>query len=221
MRANVFLFAVLCAGVALPCCANGGEEAGTVLFKSDFEKDDVGKSAADLGFVVIGEGDFHVALDGKNKVLELAPTPLDTHGFLFGPNESENVSVQARVFGTASGRRFPLFGIGIGGVGGYMLRLQPVRKVLEVLKADQVKKAVPYTWTSNTWTVLALSVRKAQDGAWVIEGKAWEDGKEEPKEPLLSFADNEKPTAGRAGLWGIPYSGELIRFDDLLVRKVK
>ena len=198
-----------------------GEADGDTLYGNDFEKVDAGKEAGELGFVMIGEGDFRVKLDGQNKVLELAPNPLDSHGFLFGPAETENVLAQARFFGTAAPRRAPVFAIGLGGVGGWMLRLQPLRKALELLKADEVKQSVPYTWTSGTWTVLAICVRKVRDGAWSIQGKAWEFGKKEPKEWMISFEDNEKPPSGRAGVWGTPYTGEPIRLDDLLVQRRK
>lgn len=212
---------VLLAGLCAAAARLASEEGGEAIYKADFEKEKAGTEASALGFVVIGEGDFRVKLDGQNKVLELAPYPLDSHGFLFGPAETGNAEAQVRVCAAAAGRRFPVFAVGLSGVGGYLLRLQPVRKVLELLKADEVKAAVPCTWTSGTWTVLAVSVRRVKDGAWTVRGKAWEYGKEEPKDWQLSFDDTEKPPPGRAGVWGIPYSGEPIRFDDLTVRKAR
>ena len=208
------------AGLLLAGCAVGHGEGSETLFKQDFEKEEAGKEIREMGFVAIGTCEFKVTPDGRNKVLELAPFPLDTAGFLFGPTESENVVAQARFFGTASGRRYPLFAVGLNGLGGYMLRLQPVRKVLELLKGDEVKKSVPYAWSSNTWTVLALSVRKSKDGVWSMQGKAWEDGKDEPKDWLLSWDDTEKPKPGRAAVWAVPYSGEPIRIDDLVVTRM-
>ncbi|HYG75807.1 MAG TPA: hypothetical protein VEK08_12450 [Planctomycetota bacterium] len=191
------------------------------VFSQDFEKADVDKDAGALEFLVLGDGDFKVKQDGANKVLELAPTPLETYGILFGPTETEDVAVRARAFGTSSGRRFPVFAVGVNGVGGYMLRLNPAKKAVEILKGEDVKGSAPYAWTTGTWSILSLSIRKVKDGAWTVEGKAWEQGKEEPKDALVKFEETEKPTPGRCGAWGIPYSASPIRFDDLLVQKLK
>jgi hypothetical protein len=199
------------------------EEAAEIIYKNDFEKEEVGKEAKELGFVVISDEplDLNVKLDGQNKVLELSPYPLETCGFLFGPAGDEDLCVQVRVSGAAAGRRFPVFAVGLGGVGGYLLKLIPIRKTLELLKADDVKQSVSYTWASGSWTVLELAVRKIKEGAWRIQGKAWEHGKDEPKEWMISFEDSEKPLSGKAGAWGTAYSGEPIRFDDLAVQKSK
>ncbi|MGD0090673.1 MAG: hypothetical protein ABSE73_12205 [Planctomycetota bacterium] len=202
----------------LAVCA-AAEEGAEIVYKNDLEKEEVGKEAADIGMVMVGEGDLRVKLDGQNKVLELAPYPLDTCGFLFGPAGTEDMCVRIRISAASAGRRFPVFAVGLGGVGGYMLRLTPIRKALELLKSDEVKESATYTWTSGAWTMLALSVRKLKDGAWSIRGKAWEYGKEEPKEWLVACEDTEKPPAGRAGAWGTAYSGEPVRFAGLVVQK--
>lgn len=190
-------------------------------YQNDFEKADVGKAAGDLEFLVIGDGDFKVAQDEKSKVLELAPTPLETYGCLFGPTEVEDIEVQISAFSTLAGRRFPVFGTGLSGVGGYILRVNPSKKMLELLKGEEVKASAPYAWKTGTWTVVRLSVKKVKDGQWTVSGKAWERGGEEPKEALVKFDDAEKPLSGRASIWGIPYASTPIRFDDLAVRKIQ
>jgi hypothetical protein len=194
--------------------------AGDAAFQNDFEKADVGKNASDLEFLVIGDGEFKVVQDEKSKVLELNPIPLETFGCLFGPTETENVEAQLRAFGTLTGRRFPVFGVGLSGVGGYILRVNPSKKQLELLKGEEVKANVPYAWKTGTWTIVKLSVQKVKDGQWAVNGKAWEQGSEEPKDWLVKFDETEKPLSGRGSLWGIPYAGTPIRFDDLSVKKL-
>ncbi len=191
------------------------------LYQNDFEKADVGKAAGDLEFLVIGDGDFKVAQDEKSKVLELAATPLETYGCLFGPTEVENVEVQISAFSTLTGRRFPVFGAGLSGVGGYIVRVNPSKKMVELLKGEDVKASAPYAWKTGTWTTVKLNVKKIKDGQWTVSGKAWERGQEEPKDALVKFDDAEKPLSGRASIWGIPYASTVIRFDDLAVRKVE
>jgi hypothetical protein len=209
------LFFAACLAAMLPSAF-----AGDATFQNDFEKAEVGKNASDLEFLVIGDGEFKVVQDEKNKVLELSPIPLETYGCLFGPVESENVEAQLRAFGTLTGRRFPVFGVGLSGVGGYILRVNPAKKAVELLKGEEVKASTPYTWKTATWTHIRLSVKKVKDGQWTISGKAWEQGQEEPKDWQVNFDDAEKPLSGRGSLWGIPYSGTHMRFDDLLIKKL-
>src|SRR6267378_2783001 len=92
------------------------------LYQNNFEKAEAGKVPDDM--MVIG-GDFTVIGDGTNKVLELPGAPLDSFALLFGPTETADVAVGARMFGTAKGRHGPTFGVGLGGVGGFKLQMSP------------------------------------------------------------------------------------------------
>ena len=59
------------------------------------------------------------------------------------------------------------------------------------------------------------------DGNWKVEGKAWEQAAKEPSAWMINLDDKEAPTPGRASIWGMPYSGTPIWFDDLVVTPVK
>lgn len=183
------------------------------IYENDFESGTVDKAPA--GALAIA-GDFTIKADGANKVLELPGEPLDTFGILFGTAGQDGLSATARFFGTKTGRKFPSFGISLGGVGGYRLMMSGGKKALEIFKGDEAVKSVPFEWTPGEWTRLRLQVRKAGDG-WVIEGRAWSAAGAEPGEWLISVELKEPPPAGRAGLWGSPFSGTPIRFDDLVI----
>jgi hypothetical protein len=187
------------------------------LYKNDFEAAVVDKAPAD---VMIMAGTFEVKQDGSNKVLELPGEPLDTFGMLFGPSAKEDVTVSARFFGTKKGRKFPTFGISLNGVGGYRLQVSPAKQMLEFIKGDEPKLSVPFTWTSDAWTSLRITVSKSGE-SWIIEGKAWAADAPEPEKPLISLEEKTAPSAGRAGIWGSPYAGTPIRFDDLVLAPTK
>jgi hypothetical protein len=68
---------------------------------------------------------------------------------------------------------------------------------------------------------LRLAVSKSGPNEWKIEGKAWKEGDKEPAAALLSHIEKTEPTAGKASLWGAPYSGTPIRFDDIRVLRVE
>ena len=58
---------------------------------------------------------------------------------------------------------------------------------------------------------------KVKEGEFAIEGKAWKQGEAEPKAWQISFVDKTETPAGRSSVWGNPYAGTPIRYDDLKV----
>lgn len=189
-----------------------------VLYQNDFQKAEVGSVPEDL---MIIEGQFEVKEKDGNKFLELPGAPLESYSFLFGPKESTNVAVQVRYFATSKGRRYTVFGVGLGGLGGYKLRAAPAKKLLELYRGDELKTTVPLEWKTGKWTFLKLQVKELEAGKWVVSGKFWQEGAEEPKEATITFNDTEKPPRERASAGAMPYSGDPVLFDDLVVTKLK
>jgi hypothetical protein len=188
------------------------------LYENNFEKAELGKVPAD--FLVL-DGGFAVKEEGGNKFLELPGAPLDSFAVQFGPTESAGIAVSARINGTGKGRRFPTFGIGLNGVAGYKLQVSPAKKLLELYKDVEVKTIAPYPWKSGQWTNLRLQVRKAGEQKWKIEGKAWPQGAPEPELWMVTFDEKESPAPGRASVFGSPFSGTPIQFDDFVVSAVR
>ena len=185
-----------------------------MLFKSDFESANVGSLPEEL---MVLAGEFSVSDIGGNKALELPGNPLGDFGALFGPAESDGIAVRARVFSESSKRLAPRFGVGLDGVAGYRLLVAPGQNRLQLLKDQEAVASAPLEWKSGTWTWLHLQIREVSAGKWFIEGRAWADGSSEPNEWSISFEVSETPPAGKASLWGAPYSGKPILFDDLSV----
>jgi hypothetical protein len=199
------------AGLAASLTAGAAE----ALYENDFSRAEVDQVPAE--FLVI-DGQFAVKQDGDNRLLELPGAPLETYGVLFGPTEKDGLAVSARIFGTGTGRRFPTFGVSLNGVSGYKLQVAPARKALELWKGERVLTSAPFTWESGRWTQLRLQVRKVTDG-WEISGKVWSQGAPEPGTWTISQVETNEPSPGRPGLWGSPFSGTPIRYDDLKVTR--
>ena len=199
--------------LALPLFARAEEPAYT----NDFESAEVGK--APKNFLVI-EGGFTVQQDGGKKFLELPGAPLNTFGALFGPAKMEGLSVTGKFFGTKTGRKFPAFGLSLNGAGGYRLQVSAAKKQLEIFKGDDARTSVPFEWKDATWLSLRIQARKTPAGVWVIEGKAWPAGDAEPGKWDIRLEEKDAPAAGRPGVWGNPFSGTPIRFDDLAITPI-
>jgi hypothetical protein len=189
-----------------------------VLYQNDFQKAEVGSVPDD--FMVI-DGQFTVKENAGNKFFELPGAPLEAYSFLFGPKENTNVAVQARIFTKAKGRRYSVFDVGLGGLGGYKLRVTPAKKQLELYRGDTLKTSVPLEWTSGKWTFLKLQVQQTDPSKFTITGKWWQEGAQEPTEPSITFADTQPLTRERASAGAMPYAGEPVLFDDLIITRVK
>ena len=223
--------------VLLFAAASGVAVAGQPIYTNNFDALPVGGEPE--GFLII-DGQFAVREFEGGKVFELPGSPLETFGFLFGPNAAFNESgtrfrmgpkpeeapdvsgivVSARVLGSNQGRRFPAMSLGLCGVSGFKLKVSPMKKAIELLRGDEVVASQGYDWASGKWTRLKLQVRIAA-GKWVAEGKAWQDGQAEPAEWQLNHSTSEKPNPGKASGWAAPFSGEPIRFDDLKLEVVQ
>ncbi len=191
-------------------CVAAAEPELKPLYTNNFEGGD-----KTLKEFLIMSGGFEVKEEGTNKFLELPGSPLDTFGLLFGPAQKVGASASARFFGTKQGRKFPSFGISLNGVGGYRLQMSPAKKALEIFKGDEAKSSVPFDWTSGAWTKLRVQVSEGAGGVLIVEGKAWLADAPEPVAWTISLEEKEELPPGRAGIWGSPYSGTPIRFDDL------
>ena len=187
--------------------------ADAPLYRNDFESAEVGKTPAD--FMVMA-GAFIVKTEAGGKCLELPGEPLDAFGLLFGPVQKGDLTASARFFGTKKGRKFPSFGVSLGGVGGYRLQVSAAKKTLEIFEGDEARQSVAYEWKDDSWTSLRIQIRKT-DAGWTVEGKAWPAGTPEPAAWTIRHEAKAEPASGRAGIWGSPYSGTPIRFDDLLL----
>jgi hypothetical protein len=190
---------------------------GKTLYKNDFEKAAVGQVPPD--FLVL-DGAFAVKEEDGNKFLELPGAPVDNFSVQFGPPETGNVAILARIRSTVKGRRYSAFGVGLNGVAGYKLQLSPAKKMLELYKDQEIKATQPYDWKSGLWTQFRFQVRKIKDGEWKVEGKIWIEGTPEPKEWMITANDAEAPPSGKASVFGSPISGTPIQFDDLIVSAV-
>lgn len=204
-------------GVAILAAMAGethGQTSAKRLYENNFEKAALDSVPED--FLVI-DGAFAVKQEDKNRFLELPGAPVDLYGLVFGPTEKEGIAVTARIFATSKGRRFPSFGVGLNGQAGYKVQVSSAKKLIELIKGDAVKKSVPYEWTSAKWTHLRLQLQKQKTGKWKLEGKVWSEGRPEPNEATIAWDEEEEPFSGRASIWGSPFAGTPLRFDDLVV----
>ncbi len=206
------LFVISLANVLM---ADSAATMSNSIYVNDFEHAAKGKPADDLQIL---NGDFSVREEAGNSFLELPGDPLDTFGVLFGPGDVATLDVSARIWADAAGRRFPEFGIGANDTGGCKLWVWPANGTIELRKADDARASKPFAWKPGRWLRLRMRVRQVNPKLWRVEGKAWPDQTPEPADWLLSFDDTEAPAAGKASIWGVPFSGKPIRFDDLSSR---
>jgi len=189
------------------------EDGGKVEFT--FEKMEVGK---ELDGALSIDGEFLVAeLDG-GKVLELSPVPLVECGLVLGLSLKGEGQITAKIRAGKKRRSTPRFGVGLHGISGYRLRVVPAQKQLELLRNEEVVKTATYDWQSGSWVTVRLVVTKVSDNKWGVSAKVWAGGEKEPELPALAIETTEAPGNGKASIWGTPYSGLPIYYDDIQIQ---
>lgn len=182
-------------------------------YSTDLEKMEPGAPPEEL-FIL--HGAFTVVEKDGNKFLELAGSPVDSYGVLFGAKDLLTSEASAKIYGTNTGKMFPEFGVGTNDSSGWKIWMLPGQNALILRKKEAEEIArVPYQWTSGAWTSMKLRVTSSGEGKWLIEGKAWPADQKEPQAWTISTTDTVAPPAGQASIWGHPYSDTPIRFDDL------
>jgi len=188
--------------------------AQALVYTQNFDQTASGQTPDD--FLVLG-GRFAV----EDQTLVLPGAPLDNHGAVFGPDNQGDLEIRARIRSEKKGRLYPSFGVGLYGLGGYSLKVSPAKKALELYRGRSILTEVPFDWRSAGWVNLRLAVTQDAPSAWMIVGKAWMEGSDEPQDWQIRQASSQAPTQGKASLWGQPFSGRPIEYDDLaLLRPV-
>ncbi|MCS1409665.1 MAG: Inosose dehydratase [Verrucomicrobia subdivision 3 bacterium] len=209
---RVFGVAVLSVGIS------GSARAwAEIVYENDFQTVEIGEESE--GFLVLG-GDFAVRAAGENRFLELPGAPLGNFGALFGSNTKEGSCVSVSVQSEARQRLAPAFGVGVNGLGGFRLMVSANKRRLELLRGDEVVASVNHRWQSQGWTRMVLEAAPASKALWRVRGKVWSADDTEPDTWMITYASDSAPPRGRPSIWGHPFSGRAIRFDDLVVAKV-
>src|SRR5258706_4296717 len=139
MNKIVLLLAFLC--LSAPAAWAQSPSPGSFHYEKHFDKAEVGKVPDD--FLVL-DGGFVVKEEDGNQFLELPGAPLDSYAVQFGPSAASNVTVSAAIKSTGKGRRYPTFGVGLGGVSGFRLQVSPAKNEIELYQDQTVKKSAPY-----------------------------------------------------------------------------
>ena len=169
---------------------------------------------------LILNGEVALSTTNRNRFLALPAKPPVAHGVMFGPAMQDGLRVAARFRGEQKGRQSPAFGVGLNGISGYRLWVNPARRKLELLRNEVRVHEVDYQWVPDQWTHVMLQVRELPGLQWAIEAKVWDETQKMPTAWTLIWKDAEAPLAGRPSAWGTPYSGTAIGLDDLQVWRI-
>jgi outer membrane protein assembly factor BamB len=179
--------------------------APVLPYAQDFEKVPDNRTP---GGWINAQGKFLVKdLPGAGKVLmknntNAAPPVARANAYITLPS-AKNYTVQSDVMGRKKGNDLPDMGVVNSR---YNLVLAGQYQQLRLLGWDalpRVDKSVAFAWKPDVWYTMKFTVEPAADGKKAtIKGKAWEKGKEEPKEWTVTFEDPAPYTEGAGGLYG-------------------
>ena len=183
---------------------------------SVFHESFSGATALPAEFTVLN-GKVKIGQFNGNRYAELPAKPPTSHGLLFGPALSNGLRVQAR-FLTEDAEKSPTFAVGLNGLSGYKLQVNPDKQQLELLSNEVIMHSAKFEWLPGQWTHLQLQVRALPGLQWAVEGKAWNEKEEEPTRWTLQWKDTSAPNNGQPSVWGTPHAGKSIAMDDVDLR---
>jgi hypothetical protein len=181
--------------------------------KIDFDKFEPGGLPDEL---MVVEGEFRIAAEGDNKVLEMQPAPVVDGTVLLGPSITGPGVVRARIKAEKARRAFPRFGVGLHGISGVKLRVVPAQKMIELVEGDEQLARADFEWKDNEWLTVELALIPKETG-WVAEARAWNNPAKRPEPPVVTAAVPDSSGQGRASVLGSPYANKPILFDDIEV----
>ena len=190
-------------------------EKWAVDFEENFSSLDTGSEPETL-FIL--DGAYTVSEEGSNKTLTLPGSPVGDFGLLFGPRVREkSLSLSFSFLGTKKGRRLPALAAGLGGVRSYRFRLNAATKQIILTRQDVEIGKVAYQWESGAWCQVRFQALPGDGENTRIRLKLWKRAEDEPGEWLFDEIDRSAFAGGKCALWGYPYAGTPIHFDDLKI----
>jgi hypothetical protein len=191
------------------------EEKWEVEFEENFSSLEVGSEPENL-FIL--DGAYAVSQEENDKRLTLPGSPVGDFGLLFGPRVREkSLGLTFSFFATKKGRRLPALAAGLGGVRSYRFRLNAATRQILLFRQDVEIGKVAYQWESGAWSRVRFQALPGDGEKTRIRLKLWKRGEEEPKEWLFDEIDPSAFAGGKCALWGYPYAGTPIHFDDLKI----
>lgn len=187
----------------------------SVEFEENFSSLEVGSEPENL-FIL--DGAYAVSEEGDNRRLTLPGSPVGDFGLLFGPRVREkSLELSFSFLGTKKGRRLPSLAAGLGGVRSYRFRLNAATKQIILTRQDVEIGKVTYQWESGVWCQVRFQALPGDGENTRIRLKLWKRAEEEPEEWLFDEIDRSTFAGGKCALWGYPYAGTPLHFDDLKI----
>lgn len=180
----------------------------------DIKADDWAEGAPPKDVFVV-DGTIKIAARDGNKAIVIDPNPITDASAQLGASAAGNATIEAKVLAIKRGRSTPRFGVSVHGMSGHRLIVNPAKKSLDLIKADQTLVSVPFPWTSEAWVKVKLEAKKGEGDTWAITGKAWPADGPEPAEPLIKHEEKKLKGQGKCAIWATPFSGEPVFFDDI------
>ncbi|MBN37347.1 MAG: hypothetical protein CMI29_02670 [Opitutae bacterium] len=191
------------------------EDSWTVEFEESFSSVEVGSEPENL-FIL--DGAYAVSEEDDNRRLTLPGSPVGDFGLLFGPRVREkSLELSFSFLGMKKGRRLPALAAGLGGVRSYRFRLNAATKQIILTRQDVEIGKVAYQWESGAWCQVRFQALPGDGENTRIRLKLWKRAEEEPGEWLFDEIDRSAFAGGKCALWGYPYAGTPIHFDDLKI----
>lgn len=194
--------------------STASQEGWKLEFNEDFSNTVIGEEPVSL-FILDGAYTVQNDKNGE-RVLALPGTPTRDFGILFGRKIKEKaLELRFSFFSTSQGRRMPSVAASVGGVRGLRFRLNPAARNFTLSLDEVFLKEIPFTWRGNQWW--SVRFQALPSGGVQTKVKLWPSVDPEPVSWLIDEFFKVEYKGGKCALWGFPYAGTSILFDDIAI----
>lgn len=168
------------------------------------------------------DGSFLVEQNKAGNQLELSGSPVGDFGFMFGPRVREKaMELNFSFLSSKQGRRYPAIAAGIGGIRGYRFRWNASTRKILIYNDETLLLEKVFTWESDQWWKIRFQVIPLKQDKNLLKLKIWPRDLEEPKTWLVEHSDDVLFKGGKCVIWGYPYAGTPIKFDDIRILSIE
>lgn len=164
------------------------------------------------------DGSFLVNQNENGKQLELSGSPVGEFGFMFGSRIRERaMELNFSFFSSKQGRRYPSIAASIGGIRGYRFRWNPATQNILIYNDEVLLTEKNFPWNGDQWWKIRFQVVPLKNSRSLLKLKIWHGDSNEPEAWLIEHQDKFLFKGGKCVIWGYPYAGTPIYFDDIMI----
>ncbi|MEN9359563.1 MAG: outer membrane protein assembly factor BamB [Verrucomicrobiota bacterium] len=198
----------------LSSCGLFGTAPSVTLFERDFNSSNEKNC---LDGISIYEGNFGFKKLGEERCLQSSVMEA-FQGFMFGPDNLDEVEVQADFYAYLTEAAMPTFGLGTHGSKGPRLiacQNQTHPELRLILGQEQFLGSHPFSLKPQAWHTMRFVTSRMPNGFLRCRGRIWPRGSPEPKHWMIDIQLDGELKSGQTSAWVVTFNRFPVFIDNI------